>query len=386
MSPRTQQIAQYSRTLTSCLGNLKLAERETDEVRHRELAALHLSAEPCLLGVGHTRADVVGKVVSAVALGLEHFVHKMSIILSAIMSRISRKDPAVGYAHIENLYKNQTILLFRRCWALEKVHGTSAHVTYRAEGQPQLSFFSGGENHDRFVALFDAGALTTQFTALGHREVSIYGEAYGGRQWGMRATYGDALKFIAFDVQVGETWLSVPDADQVVAALGLEFVPFLEVSTDLVELDHARDAPSVVAQRRGCGGDKPREGVVLRPPVEMTLNNGHRVVAKHKREAFSERATPQKVVDPAKLAILAEAQAIAQEWVTPMRLSHVLDKLPRPLDMRATPQVIAAMIADVYREAAGEVVESRDATTAIGRRTAGLFKEWLQAQTTSQQR
>ncbi len=286
----------------------------------------------------------------------------------------------MGYAHIENLYKNQTILLFRRCWALEKVHGTSAHVTYRAEGQAPLSFFSGGASHDRFVALFDGPDLTTRFTALGHPEVTIYGEAYGGSLMGMRATYGDTLRFVAFDAQVGETWLSVPDADQVVTGLGLEFVPFMEISTDLVELDHARDAPSVVAQRRGCGGDKLREGVVLRPPVEMTLNNGHRVVAKHKRDAFSERATPQKVVDLAKLAVLAEAQAIAQEWVTPMRLSHVLDKLPRPLDMSATPQVIAAMITDVYREAAGEVVESRDATTAIGRRTAGLFREWLQAQ------
>jgi hypothetical protein len=38
------------------------------------------------------------------------------------------------------------------------------------------------------------------------------------------------------------------------------------------------------------------------------------------------------------------------------------------------------MVTDVYREASGEVVESRDATTAIGRRTAGMFREWLQAQ------
>jgi hypothetical protein len=284
----------------------------------------------------------------------------------------------LGYAHIENLYKSRAILLFRRCWALEKVHGTSAHVTY-AKGQP-LSFFSGGESHDRFCTLFDETALTACFATLGHREVTIYGEAYGGRCMGMRATYGDALRFIAFDVQVGDAWLSIPDAAQVVLALDLEFVPFVEVSTDLAELDRARDAPSVVAQRRGCGDDKAREGVVLRPLVEVTLNNGHRVVAKHKREAFSERATPQKVVDVAKLAVLAEAQAIAQEWVTPMRLTHVLDKMARPLDMSATSQVIAAMIHDVYREATDEIVESRDATTAIGRRTAGLFREWLQTQ------
>ena len=284
----------------------------------------------------------------------------------------------MGYAHIENLYKNQNILLFRRCWALEKVHGTSAHITY-IEGQP-LSFFSGGESHQRFIAIFNETILTAKFTALGHREVTIYGEAYGGKCMGMRATYGDELRFIAFDVRIGETWLSVPDAVQVVTALDLEFVPFIEVSTDLAELDGVRDAPSVVAQRRGCGDDKAREGVVLRPPVEVTLNGNHRVVAKHKREAFSELATPQKIVNAAKLAVLAEASAIAQEWVTPMRLIHVLDKLPRPIDMSATPHVIAEMTADVYREAAGEIVKSRDAATAIGRRTAGLFREWLQAQ------
>lgn len=284
----------------------------------------------------------------------------------------------MGYAHIDNLYKNQAILMFRHCWALEKVHGTTAGVTY-VEGRP-LAFFSGGTPHDGFVALFDASDLTARFAALGHRKVAIHGEAYGGSLMGMSSTYGDALRFIAFDVRIGQAWLATPDAHQVATGLGLEFVPFVQVSTDLADLDRVRDAPSVVAQRRGLGDDRPREGVVLRPPVEVTLNNGRRVVAKHKRESFSERATPQKIVDPAKLAVLAEASAIAQEWVTPMRLVHVLARIAPPLDVRATPRVIAAMVADVYREAAGEVVESRDATTAIGRRTAGLFHEWVRSQ------
>lgn len=283
----------------------------------------------------------------------------------------------MGYAHINNLYKDQTILMFRRCWALEKVHGTSAHIRYCTDTAPALTFFSGGESHVNFVALFDQPDLSARFAALDHRDVTIYGEAYGGKCMGMRATYGDALRFIAFDVRIGDLWLSIPDAVQVVTSLSLAFVPYLEVSTDLTDLDQVRDAPSIVAQRHGCGSDKLREGVVLRPPVEVTLNNGHRIVAKHKRVTFSERVTPQKVVDASKLTVLAEASAIAQEWVTPMRLSHVLDKLPQPLDVTATPQVIAAMVADVYREAAGEVVESRDATTAIGRRTSSLFREWL---------
>jgi hypothetical protein len=284
----------------------------------------------------------------------------------------------MGYLHIDNLYKNQDILLFKRCFALEKVHGTSAHISFHLEGN-KLGFFSGGESHPKFVALFNQDQLLASFQALGHSEVMVYGEAYGGKQMGMRETYGSDLCFIVFDVKVGDNWLRVRDMEQVARGLGLEVVPIVEVSTDLEALNEQRDAPSVVAQRRGCGNDKLREGVILRPLIEVTKNNGDRIIAKHKREAFSERATPQKIVDPAKLLVLTEATAIAEEWVTPMRLSHVLDKLPQPISMTDTPKVIAAMVEDVYREGAGEVVPSKEATSAMGKRTAYLLKEKLKA-------
>ena len=80
----------------------------------------------------------------------------------------------MGYMHIENLYRPiaQSILLFREVYALEKVHGTSAHIAWRTvDGNTQLSFFAGGESHANFVALFDAAALTQTFTALGHPDV-----------------------------------------------------------------------------------------------------------------------------------------------------------------------------------------------------------------------
>lgn len=37
----------------------------------------------------------------------------------------------MGYMHIDNLYKNQDMLIFRECYALEKIHGTSAHVSWK---------------------------------------------------------------------------------------------------------------------------------------------------------------------------------------------------------------------------------------------------------------
>src|SRR6185295_5043867 len=119
----------------------------------------------------------------------------------------------MGYLHISNLYKEQTILLFKECYAMEKVHGTSAHISW-ADGQ--LTFFSGGEKHDKFVALFDQERLRTEFEQrFAGFKVTVYGEAYGGKCQGMSHTYGTDLRFIAFDVQIDEHWLAVPKMDKV---------------------------------------------------------------------------------------------------------------------------------------------------------------------------
>lgn len=285
----------------------------------------------------------------------------------------------MGYMHIENLYRPaaQEILADAEVYALEKVHGTSAHVSWRIDRTPALMFSSGGESHARFVGLFDAPTLAAKFAGYFAAEAVVFGEAYGGKQQGMSATYGKDLHFIAFDVKVGDAWLTVPEAAQACEALGIEFVPWAKVSSSLDALNAERDRDSIVAIRRGVGEGKKREGVVIRPLVERNNSFGERLIAKHKRADFEERASPPAVDDPAKLKVLADAQAIATEWVTPMRLAHVLDKLPDATDMRATPRVIAAMVADVYREGSGEIVESREATAAIGKRAAALFKARL---------
>jgi len=191
----------------------------------------------------------------------------------------------------------------------------------------------------------------------------------------MSETYGKLLKFIAFDVRISGHWLSVPQAEDFVKNINLEFIHYAKISTDLSEIDRERDADSVQAIRNGCGEDKKREGVVLRPLIELIKNNGNRVIVKHKRDEFKERVTPQKVVDPEKLKVLSNAQDIANEWVTKMRLSHILDKISDPLDMSKTGMVIKAMIEDVAREAFGEIVFTEDAKKAISRKTVELFKK-----------
>lgn len=285
----------------------------------------------------------------------------------------------MGYMHIDNLYKNQTILMFKECYALEKIHGTSAHISWKAETKT-VSFFSGGEKYENFVSLFDQEALLVAFSEIFvTSDVVVFGEAYGGKQQGMRATYGDTLKFIVFDVKVGEQWVNVPNAFGISQKLGLEFVDFKKVSTDLESLNFERDRCSEQAIRNGCGEGKLREGVVLRPLFEFRQPNGDRVMAKHKRDEFKETKTPREV-NPEELAKLTEATAIAEEWVTEMRLKHVLDKMPPETNIEHTRDVIRAMEEDVLREAEGEIVESPESLKAIRSHAAIMFKKYLQSQ------
>jgi hypothetical protein len=276
----------------------------------------------------------------------------------------------MGYMHIPNLYKNTEVLMFKECYAMEKIHGTSAHISWK---DGKVSFFSGGEKHENFVKLFNEEELTEKFTELFDCDVIVFGEAYGGKQQGMSHTYGKELKFIAFDVKVGDYWLDVPNAEDVSKKLDLEFVSYEKIPTELKYIDAERDKMSSQAIRNGVGYDKMREGVVLRPLVELKRNDGKRIMSKHKRDEFMETKTKREV-DPEKLKVLQEANAIAEEWVTPMRLTHVLDKLGNPDDISETGTVIKAMIEDVFREAEGEIVESAAAKQAIGKKCAKLYK------------
>ena len=283
----------------------------------------------------------------------------------------------MSYMHIDNLYKAQEILEFKHCYALEKIHGTSAHISWKGK----LEFSSGGETHERFVSLFDQEGLTTKFVdRFGAVEQAVvFGEAYGGRCQGMSKTYGQDLKFVVFEVKVNDTWLAVPQAAEIATYLGLEFVDYALITTEMAAIDAERDRPSTQAIRNGIVEPRIREGIVLRPPFEVRLSRGDRVIAKYKREEFAERARPRVDVDPGKRAQLEGAEALAAEWVTAMRLEHVIDALVseranKDVDLSDTPLVIRAMIEDILREARGEFEDRKPVRKAMGARAVKLFK------------
>ncbi len=279
----------------------------------------------------------------------------------------------MGYMHIDNLYKNTEILLFKECYASEKIHGTSANISWK---NGKVNFNSGGEKHEKFKNIFNIEELEKKFKELFECGVVIYGEAYGGKCKGMSKTYGKELKFIVFDVTIDKCWLDTPNAEDVAKKLGLEFVDYVRVKTDLKLLDKERDKNSIQAIRNDCGKGKLREGIVLKPLIEVTKNNGDRVISKHKREEFLETKTKREV-NPEQLKILENAKEIAEEWVTPMRLNHVLDKLGNPDEIEKTGEVVKAMIEDITREGKGEIKVSKTSLQFIGKKTALLYKQGI---------
>lgn len=283
----------------------------------------------------------------------------------------------MGYANIENLYKvAPDILIFSEVFALEKIHGTSCKVRWN---DGAVTFSPGGCSHKHFESLFDPIVLAHMFEEIGHPQVVVYGEGYGAKMQGMSATYGKALRFVAFEVRIGEHWLAVPQAEAVCQKLGLEFVSYVKIPATVACMDAERDKPSVQAVRNGIDEPMPREGIVIRPLIELTKNNGERIIAKHKVELHHERKNqPGADVDPEKLKVLTEAAEVADEWVVPRRLEHVLQAFPDDVGMEITLGVIEAMVADVYKEAKGEIVESVPVAKAIGRKTAELLKAHCQ--------
>jgi len=294
----------------------------------------------------------------------------------------------MSYLDIDNLYKFPAMYNFRRVYALEKIHGTSAHIAFNADtpgGKEQVTFFSGGCKFETFKALFNREALLAAFESvcLVFPRLIIYGEAYGGKCQGMSKTYGPNLRFVAFDVKVRnaagrEYWLAVPDAEQLAfVTFGLEFVPYTESDMTQEAVDVERDKISFQGERNGME-PMPREGIVLRPLVELTMNNGARIIAKHKGENFQERVKQPR--DPNEITVLTEANKIADEWVTPMRLTHVLDALREGVEhltIQDCSIVAKAMVVDVLTEGLSEIEDSRVARKAIAHKAIELYKEWL---------
>lgn len=298
----------------------------------------------------------------------------------------------MGYASIDNLYANQTILLQPECYALEKLHGSSAHLHYiPAGGDPEpesrgtrlssgeaiLKIFSG-EQQANFEALFNKERLLTLFALLS-ADVRIYGECYGGKVQQNSWRYGKDLKFTAFDVKLNGEWLTIPEAEKLVKFMELEFVHYVRIETKLSLIDAERDATSEQAIRNGVttrnGEFVRREGVVLRPIEEKPDHRGNRICAKHKRKEERETKT-ERPVNADKIALSKAARDVAEEWVTANRVGNARSHFSESDWVITNMQnLIRYVLQDVYTEAGTEIEQTPENNREICKRAAQLIKQ-----------
>lgn len=319
----------------------------------------------------------------------------------------------MGYCKIPNLYRPEAanaVLSLDEVFVTEKIHGTSAHIKFtKRSANPvakrpwEMKLFSGGVKHSDFEAMLDERfGLENIYQAFKKMasgfqqtvsEVIFYGEAYGGKCQRMEKVYGP-LNFIVFEVRIDDGvkdwWLPVPKAEAWAIKLGLEYVWWAKGKPTVEWLNEMRDRPSEQARRNLGLTDAVGEGIVIRAINESVKNRwGDRILVKHKTDKFREVRTPRKI-DPEKQKMLIEAREVAEEWVTPRRLEHVLDALSAAnpdwiAQLQNMSQIIGAMTGDVRKESFAdgpnpEIKWSREVQKAIGTQTAKIFKQWLSEQ------
>ncbi|XWV24733.1 RNA ligase 2 [Tupanvirus deep ocean] len=302
----------------------------------------------------------------------------------------------MGYMHIESLYKCPEFFeLFKKVYAMEKIHGTSGWICLANPLNPNrntdkpgsyLKFHGGSVPSKDFEKLFDVPQLEESFESIikdnGWTSMKIHGEVYGSKIQGMTTTYGKDMRFIVFDVKInvdsnGDRFLDVPDAKIIADKLLMDFVYFEDGPCDPKWIEEQANSDSVQAVRNSMGPGIPREGVVVRPLHEACLSNGRRAIAKHKNAEFWEIETPRPLGE--KLKLVADKDKIVRDWVTPNRVSHVLDHLlplteHHKFEWKYMNLYLDMMVEDVKRESEGEIIWANEVEKDIRKRAGMLLK------------
>ncbi len=167
----------------------------------------------------------------------------------------------------------------------EKVDGTNIRVRWDVERR----FKFGGRTDnaqiptflfDRLQVLFGAQQAGASIFA-DNKEVTLYGEGYGGRIQKAGVNYKGTADFVLFDVMVGSVWLSRANVLDVAEQLNIWVVPPVGKGS----LDDA--ISQVRAGPKSQWGDFTMEGYVCKPSVELADRMGRRIVAKIKVKDFS---------------------------------------------------------------------------------------------------
>lgn len=195
---------------------------------------------------------------------------------------IYRRDPDNKFRTLlEGQWSRPEFGLLADCWwsCTEKIDGTNIRVHWDGEA---VEFGGRTDNAQISAHLYShlAGTLTPE--ALGRAlgptgGVTLYGEGYGARiQKGGGGYLPDRCGFILFDVGVEDVFFERPRVEEVGSSLSVPVVMEVFEGTlhDAVHLCKTGFS--------SLEGDRPAEGLVMRPRYELRDRLGRRIIAKLK--------------------------------------------------------------------------------------------------------
>jgi len=170
-----------------------------------------------------------------------------------------------------------------------EVHGKTDKANMRPD---EVELLKSLGDKDKLIKAFSCERPAPEYgegktdIVLPESECIIFGETYGKKMQAAGGRYcKDRLKFICFDIKIGDTWLRREAVEDICGKLGIDVVPYLGEMTlqEAIEKVKAGFASAV--------SEDPTleaEGIVLRAPLGLLDRMGRRIITKVKTKDFRE--------------------------------------------------------------------------------------------------
>lgn len=312
-------------------------------------------------------------------------------------------DKFTKYPHIENIDEVPAVFELPEVVVTEKVHGSAMRIglidgKVRIGGR-RLEFVDirpESKEGQGFVSwVLDTGLDRKVSEAFAGHDVILFGEWHGSgtpsKGWpqiqkGIRYLKGNDFRI--FDIKLDGAYLAQDEVPACAARVGLKAMPVLyRGRPDGEAFNSLIDTMSRVGEENGIADpENTIEGIVVRPPEMQWDPKGGPVMAKYKVGKWAERASKAKhpKTPPKEKPVIPGAKEFAEEFVTPVRLEHVLDQLREegiPIDVKSMGEVMKRMGQDIKREGASALAEAgiewKDASPFVTHLTKQLFSRHL---------
>ncbi len=161
----------------------------------------------------------------------------------------------------------------------EKIDGTNIRVHWNGH-----SIIYGGRTNKANIPPYLIDKLDEMFNeqifeqVFGEKEVTLYGEGFGGKIQTGKKDYQDKESFILFDVKIGNFWLDRFAVDKAAKDLGIKSVPILDkcslkTAINLFKKDHYEELPFTLSKNK-------IEGLVGILALNYRKRSGERVIVK----------------------------------------------------------------------------------------------------------